>query len=178
MRIEVVHFLGSPMVVARAAALAFLVLFGACNETTKGFSAYEGGADGAQGGYDGPPCSFGCVTAAFASFDLSCGPTDLTSVLLSGPCATGDASPSNYVDMHDTTLLSVGSPSPGVCHVELTFATGFDYSADVTFVSETDNGSPGCPLCPPFIAPTQGTFEVNNPSTTCQDAGSDAEADG
>jgi hypothetical protein len=107
-----------------------------------------------------------------AIFDLSCGATDLTSVALSGPCATGDASPSNYLSGQS---VEVSSPTPGVCHVDLTFATGFTYSADVTFESHTINQ----PICDgteirPYVAPTQTPFTVNTPSTTCVDAGLDA----
>src|SRR5579863_9504064 len=98
------------MLVARyAAALGLLVVLGGggCVTTTYGCPAL---------------CPSGNSPAAF---DLSCNPTDLTSVVLSGPCATGDTSPSGYLWSRG---VSFTSPSPGVCHVELTFATGFTYS--------------------------------------------------
>ncbi|HEY3815899.1 MAG TPA: hypothetical protein VGL81_01950 [Polyangiaceae bacterium] len=129
----------------------------------------------------------GCVTATYAcpggcpignspaAFDLSCNQTDLTSVVLSGPCATGDTSPSRYLWSRG---VSFTSPSPGVCHVELVFATGFTYSRDVTFTVQSVTMPPGCAQCPSFIAPTQGFFTVDNPSNTCVDAGLDAESDG
>jgi hypothetical protein len=102
---------------------------------------------------------------------LSCGATDLTDVSVSGPCATGDAGPSNEAVAQG---VNVSSPSPGVCHVELTFATGFTYATDVTFQSMT---RVNCGTTEAYIGPTQGVFDVNNPSTTCVDAGLDAPAD-
>jgi hypothetical protein len=112
-----------------------------------------------------------------AIFNLSCGPTDLTSVALSGPCSTGDASPSNYLFGAVSKSLAFDSPSPGRCHVFLTFATGFTYSTDVTFTSQTDTVPPGCHVSS-YTAPTQQTFTVNNPGGTCvvhnADAGVDA----
>jgi hypothetical protein len=108
--------------------------------------------------------------------DLACGPTDLTGVTISGPCATGDASPSNYVWGPNSNYVSFTSASPGVCHVELTFATGFIYSADVTFAYQT-SGTHECTPCPAFIAPTQSMFMVNDPNTTCVGAGVDAGMD-
>ena|SRR5579863_7586584 len=118
-----------------------------------------------------------CAANELATFDLSCVPTNLTSVALSGACATDDASPANYVFGPNSAYLRFGSPHPGVCHVELTFATGFRYSADVTFVSESGGANACGGTCSSFVAPTQGTFAVNNPSITCVDAGSDAVAD-
>jgi hypothetical protein len=72
--------------------------------------------------------------------------------------------------------ISINSASAGVCHVELTFATGFTYSTAVTFESQSAPKPPVC--CPLLTAPTQSTFTVNNPSTTCVDAEVDAGTDG
>lgn len=58
-------------------------------------------------------------------------------------------------------MVTVYSSSAGSCHIELTFATGFTYSADVTFTSQTEGL---CPGCAPYIGPTSGPFTVNNPS--------------
>ncbi len=71
----------------------------------------------------------------------------------------------------------VGTESPGVCHVELIFASGFTYSADVTFVLRPGGvcGGPQC-KCGDYVTPTSGSFTVNNPNNTCVDAGLDAEA--
>jgi hypothetical protein len=143
------------MLVARcAAALGLLVVLGGgCSSTGD--------------------CSGGCATGN-ATFVLSCGSTDLRGVQLSGPCATRDASPSNYVNSGDTAFVDVTSPSPGVCHVELVFATGFIYSADVQFTLQSDNEPSHC-ACSSFVAPaSQSTFVVNNPGSTCLDAGHDA----
>lgn len=109
-----------------------------------------------------------------AIFHLSCGPTDLASVVLSGPCSTGDA---GIATLSGGASLGVFSSGAGVCHVTLKFATGFTYSADVTFVQQTQNDPPGCPVWH-YLAPTQRDFTVDNPGTTCVDAGLDAGADG
>jgi hypothetical protein len=115
------------------------------------------------------PCNVSRAEPALASsaiFDLSCAATDLTSVTLSGPCATGDASPSNYLSGQG---VEVSSPTPGTCHVALTFATGFTYSTDVTFtsMSATVYGCNGGTGAESYIGPTQVTFMVHNPSATC-----------
>ena len=117
-------------------------------------------------------CTVSCpIPYGFATFNLSCAATDLTNVTVSGPCATGDAGPSYYVAEQS---IAINSASAGVCHVELTFATGFTYSTAVTFESQSAPNPPVC--CPLLTAPTQTMFTVNNPSTTCMDAGLDAGA--
>src|SRR5579863_76111 len=110
-----------------------------------------------------------------AIFQLSCGPTDLTSVALTGPCSADDGGTSSHVFGAKSSSLAIASPSPGTCRVTLTFATGFAYSADVTFVEQSDNSPPGCAVWH-YTAPTQQAFTVDNPSTTCVDAGLDAGA--
>jgi hypothetical protein len=117
-------------------------------------------------------CPGGCPGSGLAILNLSCGPTDLTSVTLTGPCATTDAGPADpnpakYVFGATSQALAISSPNPGTCHVVLSFASGFSYSTDVLFTSQTSEG--GC--CPAYVAPTQPTFSVNNPSQTCTDAG-------
>jgi hypothetical protein len=121
-----------------------------------------------------PPCSAVIVGNEPAIFNLSGGPTDLTSVALSGPCSSGDASPSTYLFGPASKTLGIVSPSPGRCHVVLTFATGFTYSTDVTFTSLDDTVTPGCPGS--HTAPTQQAFTVNNPSGTCVAQDTDAGA--
>jgi hypothetical protein len=116
-----------------------------------------------------------CVPGATesATFNLSCAAADLTNVAVTGPCAGSFPHPSTDVPENS---LNIYSPSSGVCHVELTFATGFTYSTDVTFTSSTQTSS--CCGDVTTVTPTQATFTVNNPSTTCVDAGdSDARAD-
>jgi|HubBroStandDraft_4_1064222.scaffolds.fasta_scaffold250070_2 hypothetical protein len=70
-----------------------------------------------------------------------------------------------------------GSPTPGTCHVTFTFATGFTYSADVTFASMNDS-EPGCAPCPSYIGPVSNSGpKVNNPPETCVALDSGAEDD-
>ena len=119
-------------------------------------------------------CGYTCVGDQRAIFHLSCGPSDLVSVGLTGACATDDASPSDYVFGPTSGSLAIGSSLPGTCHVVLTFANGYVYAQDVTFAAQKGLG--GC--CPDFIAPTQQDFTVSNPPETCTDAGVDAGEDG
>jgi hypothetical protein len=128
------------------------------------------GSSGGNGGPEGCAVSCGTLSSA-ATLILSCGATDLTNVAISGPCAKGDAGPSYTVDLSNPQNLYVASSTAGICHVELTFATGFAYSTDVVFTSSTTTG--GC-CSGTGVNPTQSTFMVNNPSTTCVDGGIDA----
>jgi hypothetical protein len=112
-----------------------------------------------------------CPSRIAAGFELSCPQTDLISVSLSGLCA-GDAGSAGYSYSGGGSFIDVWSAGPGDCHVVLTFDTGFTYSADVTFVSQPAEFGP-CYVCNGSIYPTQQTFVVNNPSTTCVDAGPD-----
>jgi hypothetical protein len=113
-------------------------------------------------------CNVSCGTlSSAATLVLSCGASDLSNVALSGPCAAGDAAAYSTPDSSDPQNVYVRSPSAGVCHVELTFATGFTYATDVTFTSTTITS--GC--CPGTgVKPTQSVFMVDNPDTTCVDA--------
>jgi hypothetical protein len=132
-------------------------------------------------GLEGHACPGGCTSAAFATFKLSCSPNDLVSVVASGPCAHPDASLSWYTGAATEWFVAVGSESPGTCQVVLTFATGFTYSADVTFTSQTDPSPPGCGQCPAYIGPTGGPFVVDNPIDTCValvDAGDEVSPEG
>jgi len=113
-----------------------------------------------------------CPASEPAVFQLACSVTDLQSVTASGPCAIPDASLSSYAISNG--VVYVQSQGPGDCHIELTFATGFTYVADVTFGAKPGGvcGGPQC-TCPDYVTPSSGAFAVNNPSTTCLDAGLD-----
>jgi hypothetical protein len=116
-------------------------------------------------------CCTSCPAPEPAAFQLACSSTDLKSVVATGPCATPDASLSSYIG---NGAVYVQSQSAGVCHVELTFATGFTYSADVTFTMRPGGVCGGAQCkCGDYPAPTSGPFKVNNPGTTCVDAGPD-----
>jgi hypothetical protein len=117
-----------------------------------------------------------CIDSLPATFVLSCSRSDLASVVAtrgSGPCATIDASAFWASGGNTPSDVNVFSTEAGVCHVVLTFASGFRYSADVTFAS----GPGGCRGCPPAIKPMPpATFQVDNPASTClggPDAGDD-----
>jgi len=109
-----------------------------------------------------------------ATLELTCDSPDITSITVSGPCES-DAGPSSFVSPGSIAIAN--SPTPGVCHVELTFATGFTYATDVTFepqqFTQCGNGQVDY-----YVEPTESTFMVNNPAATCGDAGTDAGSDG
>jgi hypothetical protein len=111
-----------------------------------------------------------------ATFELACAPSDLTAVNVSGPCSSSNmgSDPADYDGNGEVGLgkLEVGSQVAGLCHVDLTFASGFVYSTDVTFTGTSDSCGTG------FISPTQSVFAVNNPASTCMDGGSAAGAGG
>lgn len=135
------------VVVAPAAVAAVLAALGGCNECP----------DRREGNDE--------VGVAFL---LACNPNDLTRVVVTGPCADPDASLESYTGAATKWMVGVFSPSPGVCHIELQFATGFTYATDVTFTSQSD-------VCGSFIGPTSSPYHVNNPPNTClaSDAGDD-----
>jgi hypothetical protein len=126
-------------------------------------------------------CSTGggpCLENSSAALLLSCGPSDLTAVKLSGPCPPlGDGGVGEYVSGTTGRLVSFGATNAGTCHVTLVFATGYTFAADVTFLY----ASGGCPGCAQVLMPTTGSIMVNNPNDTCllPDSGvsSDAGAD-
>jgi hypothetical protein len=55
------------------------------------------------------------------------------------------------------SIVFVQGQNPGVCHVELIFATGFTYSAVVTFASKAGAMCGDC-ACADYLAPTSGPF--------------------
>jgi len=129
--------------------------------TVAGLLVVAGG--GCQSHHD---CAGGCSSGSPVVFDLSCGGTDLTSEVLTGVCGPSPSSP-DFGGSHQQYVY-LRSEQPGDCHVELIFATGFTFSADVHFSSQTDNTDPQCPCG--YIQPDQTMFTVNNPTSTCVDA--------
>lgn len=127
-------------------------------------------AVGAGVGCDRRDCPIVTIEDQPAIFNLSCGPTNVTDVALSGSCSTGDAGLPKNLFGRSMKSIAIASSNAGDCHVVLTFATGFVFSGDVTFVSHTDPPGSDC-QSPPYTEPTQGTFVVNNPSDTCVDGG-------
>jgi hypothetical protein len=109
------------------------------------------------------PCSAGCTAASSATFLMSCNPNDLVAITTNGPCTNSDAGLSWYTGAETKWAAAVFAASPGTCHVVLTFATGFTYSADVTFTEQSQSCG-----CPSYVGPNgPGGFQVNNPPDTC-----------
>jgi hypothetical protein len=132
--------------------------------------------------FEGHACHGGCpVGGESAVFELACNPNDLESVEATGPCSMPDRPLSGYTGAATKWIVSVGSPTPGTCHVTLRFATGFTWSTDVTFATMNDS-QPGCAPCPDFVgvASTSNGSKVNNPPETCValDGGADDASDG
>jgi hypothetical protein len=96
-----------------------------------------------------------------ALFNFTCATNDLVSIAATGACVDTWKGMSANADAQ----AYVGSDEPGVCHVVLTFATGFTYAADVTFVSRPNTTCDQS--CAPQIEPSSGPFTVNNPPDTC-----------
>jgi hypothetical protein len=107
---------------------------------------------------------------------LACSPSDLVGVKVTGPCIAADAGPAGYFTGSERSVLYVNSVQAGTCTVQLVFATGYTYSTEVQFAQQSNNVPAGC-ACATSIEPTQQTFHVENPASTCQDAGTDAAAD-
>jgi hypothetical protein len=118
-------------------------------------------------------CCGACPGSVPAVFQLTCDATDLKSVTATGSCASPDADPPSYPGNGE---VFVDSQGPGVCHVELTFATGFTFATDVTFATRSGGvcGGPQC-KCADYVEATSGPFVVQNPGATCVDAGAGAD---
>jgi hypothetical protein len=109
-------------------------------------------------------CPAACIESSSATFDFSCAPNDLVSATVSPGCDdSGNA-------LGRIPFFSVFRSSPGTCHVVFTFASGFVYTQDVTFTSMTEDTG-DCPPCPSYIGAVGSPFQVNNPASTCVDAG-------
>ena len=133
-----------------------------------------GGGASPRCGSNGACCGL-CPDSVPADFNLTCESTNLESVVATGPCAgPPDASVTGYTNTWmGSEHVYVSSDAPGTCHVELTFATGYTYSTDVTFATQSGGvcGGPQC-TCGDYLA--AGSFAVNNPPDTCIDAGVDS----
>jgi hypothetical protein len=117
-------------------------------------------------------CCGTCPAGEPATFRLSCSTTDLVGVTLSGPCAPPGDAASSLWSSSDGVVYVYGAGGAGECHVELRFATGFTYAADVSFASKPGGvcGGPQC-ACPDYTTATSGELTVHNPGATCVDAG-------
>jgi len=65
----------------------------------------------------GTACSTTCSAGFAAAFDLSCGPSDLTMVTLSGPCSVDQDAANSSGYLRSPRSLQFESPSPGECQV-------------------------------------------------------------
>jgi hypothetical protein len=84
-----------------------------------------------------------------------------------------DASLEWYTGTRTQWIANVTASGPGVCHIVLTFATGFTYSTDATFAEQPGSGCG----CPSLLGPTSpAVIRVNNPSNTCVSLGADSGA--
>lgn len=113
-----------------------------------------------------------CAVSSGASFAVSCFPSDLQSVTVTGPCAsTLPGAPLN-----GGPYIHVPCAAEGTSHFVLQFASGFTFEHDVTFTKE----SQGCAGCAPYFQASELPVVVNNPrSSTCAspDAGDASQHD-
>jgi hypothetical protein len=175
------------MLVARcAAALGLLVVLGGggCGQTSTNGPGTTVAGPGVDAGDDASSfddvntaCLAFCPPTEPATLNLSC-PSLVTSVASTGGCTASRCQAKDGGSCAQAQV-SIEPTQAGVCHVDLTLASGFQYSTDLTFVKTTSES-----ICPcTSIGPTESTFIVDNPSTTCVDAGasdagaSDADAD-
>jgi hypothetical protein len=100
-----------------------------------------------------------CPSVVTASTSGPCGVTTCRSKLDGGAC------PQSQVAIDPT--------GAGSCHVELTFDDGYQYGVDLTLASTTTGGP--CPCT--RISATNSLPAVDNPSTTCADAGAPLSSD-
>jgi len=156
-------------------AVALLVAISACGHTSgEGPSTTDASAGVDAGDYAAIDSScFGmclsfCAPTEPATLDLSC-PSVVTSALSTGGCIASRCLEKDGGSCAQP-VVPIEPTEAGDCHVDLTLAGGFQYAIDVTFVQATTESC--CPCT--SIGPTQSTFAVDNPSTTCLDAGSDA----
>ena len=117
-------------------------------------------------------CCNVCPASQSATFQLTCDETDLKTVTVTGPCELPDGG--SWFSVVNGAVF-VDSQGAGVCHVALTFGTGFTFATDVSFETQSGGvcGGPQC-KCPDFVVATSGPFAVHNPGTTCVEAGIDA----
>lgn len=132
---------------------------------------------------NGSQCNNLCAGSQPATLDLSCAPSAVTSADLTGPCkppadaslvvsGLGFSCPlAAQIPFVDCKQVSFFSDATGDCHVSLTFATGFMYSADVHFA--TSAPTCGCPA-EQGLFPSPAVLTVNDPDVTC---GGDAHGD-
>jgi hypothetical protein len=100
---------------------------------------------------------------------MSCSSTSLTTVQLSGACASGETVPS---PSSGAKYFWISSSAAGSCHYDLVFANGYEYAGDVEFVAN----DPGCG-CQSYLVPSQGIVSIDNPTTTCVSDVGDAAVD-
>jgi len=154
-------------VVALLTLLTLVLLgTGACGGSASDDSSVNLASGGSGGESPGACSNIGSVDAA-VTFNLACVPNDLTAATVSGPCAGNTGGDLTQYVKGRGQLMFV-SPTEGVCHLELTFASGFSYGVDVTFTRASDSCGRSS------VSPTQSTFAVDNPSSTCTDGGSAA----
>jgi len=110
-----------------------------------------------------------CIEGMTATLDLTCGPSNLSEVRLTGVCSSSsDVSASHYVFGNPPSHVWVASDQPGACHVELLFQTGFVFVTDIQFVASTEGS---CSGCNPYPRPVPSEISVDNPPSTCVTVG-------
>ena len=113
-----------------------------------------------------------------AYVDLGCIPSEPPVVQTTGPCTVG-----TLAGPDAARYVGLQSNDAGICHVELTFATGAKAHADVQFVSMLNTlNTRGCGQVQDFLPVTESgdiclpsacTFPLAEQTCTNSDAGAD-----
>jgi hypothetical protein len=124
------------------------------------------------------PCPAGCVlTSASAVISVPC-PDGVVAATATGPCTAPSANNSYSSIDPSPQKFYVHATGKGTCHVQITFADGYVYAADIQFVEHPNNNGPGCPYCPPITDPVSEPPPVIDPGAICaSDAGADGATD-
>jgi hypothetical protein len=99
--------------------------------------------------------------------DLAC-PSRPVAMETSGPCAPEDnADHGCFGQNEEDSECVIVARGTGTCHIALVLQGGYVYFADVDFSPTEPDGDGCCGTCGCGPRPSQGHFEVPNPTWTC-----------
>jgi hypothetical protein len=164
------------------AGLGLVIVLDACGQsgTTSGDAlgravadpGIDAASDSGTGDFDvDTSCVSFCAPFLAVTLNLSC--LAVVSVQTTGPCGAVACRSKTDGGPCPQRQVTVAPTQVGSCHVELTFDDGYQYGVDLTFASTTQEGP--CPCT--SIGAISSVPAVDNPSTTCADAGPGAPGD-
>ena len=112
-------------------------------------------------------CPEGCVlTSGSATISVPC-PAGVIAATSIGPCTIPSAQNADSTLVPNPQTLYVLGSGQGTCHVQITFADGYVYAANIQFVDHRNSNSPGCPYCPPITDPVAQPPAAIDPGASC-----------